>query len=151
MNHTIKSLKNLEGFESIPYPDPISKAEPFTFGFGFTSITEEEAEYILKKRVAEITSELNFTFSWFKNLSELRKMVIVNMRYQLGMYGLSKFKNTLKYIAIEDYHSASIEMLDSAWYRQMHKLDMIDGKDEENRAEWLAWIMRNNEYRDRKI
>ena len=151
MQFIIKSIKDLEGFESIPYADPITKKEPYTFGFGFTDITQEEAEYILNKRAIEITAELMETFSWFENLSDLRKMVIFNMRYQMGMPRLKKFKNTLRFISLGKFTDASVEMLDSSWYRQMHQLDMTDGKDEENRAEWLAWIMKHNEYRERRV
>lgn len=142
---------NEEGFSSLPYPDPLTGKGPFTFGHGLTYITNKESRMIVELRKKEIMSLLHNRYTWFKGLSILRKMVVTNMCYQLGFPRFTKFINTIKFISLHDYNNASIEMLDSLWYRQMHKLDMLDGKNEENRAEWLAWIMKHNKYRDRKV
>lgn len=210
---TKKTLKHFEGWSSTPYPDPKTKAEPFTFGFGFTYISvdhanwirekrkntlletikkehpaigvkdivledkefnrkviknpsfiggylfgydfeyilKDEAEYILEQKILKMDKFLNERYSWYKDLSDLRKMVIVNLCFQLGADGFYGFRNTRRYLADKKYVEASKEMLDSVWYRQMHDLDMADGVDEENRAEWLSWVMANDKYRDRKV
>ena len=147
---TFNILKEVEGFESKPYPDPLTNAEPYTFGYGFTYLTREEADAVLKIRMYSILNQLKDKYEWFENISELRQMVVINMVYQIGFNGFSNFKNTIKYIANKDFDNASIEMLDSNWQRQMHDLDMINGVDGENRAEWLAWIMKHNVYRKRE-
>ncbi|MNR52556.1 hypothetical protein D3C85_1724170 [compost metagenome] len=41
------------------------------------------------------------------------------MAFNLGVEGLLKFKNTLRLVEIGDYKSASVEMLNSAWARQV--------------------------------
>jgi len=40
------------------------------------------------------------------------------MVFQLGMTGVSKFKNTLKAVKEEDWDTAADEMLDSVWAEQ---------------------------------
>lgn len=44
--------------------------------------------------------------------------IIVEMIYQIGYTGVSKFKKMLEYISHGDYLKASEEMLDSKWARQ---------------------------------
>lgn len=148
---TIQMILDSEGFEPKPYPDPLTGAAPFTFGHGLTYITRKESKLIVENRAVRVMAVLNKKFSWFENLSDLRKDILVNMVFQLGLPRFLKFKKTIKYLSKELYLEASTEMLDSLWYEQMHQLDMKDGKDEENRAEWLSWMMKNDVYRERHI
>ena len=46
------------------------------------------------------------------------KKVVINMCYQLGLRGFSKFKKTIYYLETEQYEEASIECLDSLWAKQ---------------------------------
>ena len=57
--------------------------------------------------------------------------VIIEMVYQMGEGGVSKFKGMLSALKEERYTDASDEMIDSRWYRQTP-----------NRASELALIMR---------
>lgn len=115
---SMKLIMKEEGFESKAYPDPLTGAEPFTFGYGFTYLTEEEAEAVLRIRVANITDELFDRYKWFRYLTEVRKSVIVSMVYQLGFNGFRKFKRMIKYIQEANFEMASIEGRDSLWYKQ---------------------------------
>ena len=57
-------------------------------------------------------------FPWFKDVNDKAKGVIVNMCYQLGLSGFSKFKKTIYLLETEQYEDASVEMLDSLWAKQ---------------------------------
>jgi len=57
-------------------------------------------------------------FDWYKDAPQEVKEVVINMCYQLGINGFSKFKQTIYYLETEQYPEASEEMLDSLWYRQ---------------------------------
>ena len=46
------------------------------------------------------------------------KDVVMEMCYQLGVTGVSKFKKTIAYLQNKQWEEASIEMLDSLWARQ---------------------------------
>jgi len=62
-----------------------------------------------------------------------RQAVLLSMAYQIGVVGLSGFKNTLKMIAEKRWDEASAGMLDSRWAKQTpvrakrHALQMQTG------------------------
>ena len=130
----IKSIKKHEGFESKPYIDPLAyNSIPLdeyaiikknwnrlkvTFGYGFTFLTEPEAELVLKYRIAHIRIELEDKLPVFHRLSQNRQEVLIEMAYQLGVTGLLKFKNMIQALIGRNYDRASREMLDSRWARQ---------------------------------
>ncbi len=114
----VDSIKEHEGFRSKPYPDPLTNAEPYTFGYGMTYITEEEANWILRNRVAKIRMALQDKYIFFNRLSEARQEILIEMVYQLGLNGLSKFKKMLQALMKGDYDKASKEMLESKWAGQ---------------------------------
>ena len=82
-------------------------------------LSEKEGIYLLSTDIERIYYELNDKFTWFKGLSSLRKEVVMNMTYNLGFRGFSKFKRTIYYIEKKMYLDASKEMLDSLWARQV--------------------------------
>ena len=49
------------------------------------------------------------------------KLVLINLTFQLGATGLSKFEMTLKYLEDKQYILAAGELLDSVMYRQTPK------------------------------
>ena len=53
-----------------------------------------------------------------RNINYIAKEVIVNMVYQIGEGGVSKFKNMWSALDKEDYGEASFQMLDSLWAKQ---------------------------------
>ena len=65
-------------------------------------------------------------------VNHIAKQVIINMVYQIGEGGVSKFKKMWKALDREDYGEASFQMLDSLWAKQTP-----------NRANKLAAKMRS--------
>lgn len=58
-------------------------------------------------------------FSWYEELSPIRKRVIVNMIFNMGLPRFKKFKKTIFWIKKGKYNIASAEMLDSLWAEQV--------------------------------
>tara|TARA_R110000787_G_scaffold23565_1_gene67240 strand:- start:31 stop:450 length:420 start_codon:yes stop_codon:yes gene_type:complete len=52
------------------------------------------------------------------NVDDTARHIVVEMCYQMGSYGVSKFKGMLSALQDADYATASIEMLDSRWAKQ---------------------------------
>jgi len=52
------------------------------------------------------------------DINDSARNIVVEMVYQMGAYGVSKFKGMLKALQEEDYKQASVEMLDSRWAKQ---------------------------------
>ena len=116
----IQRIKQHEGFSEKPYPDPITKGKPWTFGYGFTYLTKEEASVLLEMRVKEIQTKLLNNKQWaflYKLHTEVTE-IIVEMIFQLGFQGVNKFVNFKDALMNEDYDRAIIEMKDSLWYKQ---------------------------------
>ena len=65
--------------------------------------------------------------------NEPRQAILISMAYQIGADGLSKFTNTLKYVATQNWHAAQAGMLASKWAKQTpnrtnrHAIQMLTG------------------------
>lgn len=82
-------------------------------------ITVEESRWLLSNDIDVCLDSLNRNLSFFENLPENVKIVLANMRFNLGMNKLLKFKNTLQFIEQGNYEKASVEMLNSSWAKQV--------------------------------
>ncbi|QDP64318.1 MAG: putative endolysin [Prokaryotic dsDNA virus sp.] len=75
----------------------------------------EDSKLILAKKIASLHLSLAKRFDFYDNLPPMIQSVLLNMSYQLGSYGVSKFKKMLKAMEESDWKEASKEMLDSKW------------------------------------
>jgi lysozyme len=82
-------------------------------------ISVDTANYILDEDIAEKTADLNNHLTWWKDLDPVRQQVLLNMCFNLGIYGLLKFENTLGHIRRGEYKEASEAMLQSKWASQV--------------------------------
>ena len=115
----LNQIKKHEGFRSSVY----QCTEGYdTIGYGFEvkdlEIYEEIAEEILIQKIAELESKISKKFEWYHTAPQEAKEVVINMCYQLGLSGFSKFKKTIYLLETEQYEEASVEMLDSLWAKQ---------------------------------
>ena len=116
----VESIKKHEGFRSKVY----KCTEGYdTIGYGFAIkdliIEEDIATLILMRKVKTLLERIIIAFPWFKDIDDKAKTVVVEMVYNLGVRGFSKFKKTIYYLETEQYKEASVEMLDSLWARQV--------------------------------
>ena len=119
LQEIVDEIKKHEGFRSTVY----KCTEGYdTIGYGFAIkdlvIDEDVADLILMKKLHTLLQRICIAFPWFTDTDESVKGVIVNMCYQLGIKGFSKFKKTIYYLETEQYEEASSEMLDSLWAKQ---------------------------------
>lgn len=115
----VEDIKKHEGFR----PKVYECTEGYdTIGYGFAikdlTMDEDVATLILMKKLHTLLQRITVAFPWFKDVDETAKKVVINMCYQLGIRGFSKFKKTIYYLETEQYEEASIEMLDSLWAKQ---------------------------------
>jgi lysozyme len=82
-------------------------------------ITEDESDYLLSNDIDLCVKELESAFSWFSNLSDARQRVLINMCFNLGLSRLMGFKKFLAAVEAEEWQTASVEMLDSKWAKQV--------------------------------
>ena len=115
----VEDIKKHEGFE----PKVYQCTEGYdTIGYGFAIkdliIDRDVADLILMKKLHTLLQRIAIAFHWFENIDNIAKSVVVNMCYQLGIRGFSKFKKTIYLLETEQYEEASIEMLNSLWAKQ---------------------------------
>tara|TARA_R110002167_G_scaffold294796_2_gene499342 strand:- start:2287 stop:2691 length:405 start_codon:yes stop_codon:yes gene_type:complete len=128
----INSIKEHEGFVAIVYKDSLGID---TIGYGFAikdlELDEDICSMILERKLENLICRVDNKFTWYKYMPQEIKDVVIEMCYQLGVGGFSKFKKTISYLQNKQWEDASIEMLDSLWARQTP-----------NRAEELSYKVR---------
>ncbi len=115
MNLT-EQLKQQEGYRRYPY----KCTEGFsTIGYGrnleTNGISEEEAECLLKRDIADCRAALLKSIGFFSQLDPVRQDALTNMAFQIGVGGLLRFKKMLLALNGANYSLASREALDSRW------------------------------------
>jgi lysozyme len=113
-------LEKHEGLRLTVYNDTVGKA---TIGIGRNlvdrGISREEAYYMLYNDINYFRSELQKKLPWFDSQPDDVKTVMIDMAFNLGIYGFLNFKNTLKHIQNKEYKLASEDMLNSLWAKQV--------------------------------
>ena len=127
----IEQLIDHEGMELKAYKDTVGK---ITIGVGRNlddvGISGEEAMILLKNDIQRIVYQLDEKLDWWRELDPPRQRALISMGFNLGIYGLLKFKNTLEALKNKRWVEASDEMMDSKWASQVGR-----------RAEMLSQIM----------
>lgn len=97
--------------------------------------THEVAMLILDNDIHRTQEDLTTVFTWYQSLDRVRRDVITNMAFNLGVPRLMGFRRMVAAIRQKDYEGASAEMLDSKWAKQVGQ-----------RAEDLAHMMKTGSY-----
>jgi lysozyme len=111
-------LRN-EGYRQYVYDD--SEGIP-TIGIGFNleeGFTKEESMLILKHRMHKLITELCDRVPVYIDVCQVRKIVLLDMAYNLGIPRLLKFRKMLAALKERDYQLAAQEMLDSRYASQV--------------------------------
>lgn len=81
-------------------------------------ITAAESAYLLDNDITSKTYELVVALPWVDQLDPVRRAVLQNMAFQLGIAGLLSFKNTLNFVKNGNYAQAAMNMQISKWHSQ---------------------------------
>ncbi|WP_326740387.1 glycoside hydrolase family protein [Helicobacter pylori] len=115
-----------EGFSPSIYTD---KTGHPTIGYGYNlSVYFYEGKRITKPQayglLTDILKENHKTllsYGWYKNLDAMRRMVILDLSYNLGLSGLLKFKQFIKAIEDKNYALAVERLQKSPYFNQVRK------------------------------
>ncbi len=109
-------IKLNEGCRSKPY---LCIAGKMTIGIGRNledkGITQVEANILLDFDIEECLMDLKRIFPDFKNLSDVRRAVLTDMRFQLGGRGLRSFKKMIAAVNNGQIEQVAEQMLDSKY------------------------------------
>ncbi|KZW99870.1 hypothetical protein JL49_14670 [Pseudoalteromonas luteoviolacea] len=78
-----------------------------------TGISEAEAEQMLEHDLAELLQNIEKELPVFQLLSEVRKLVLMNIAFSIKIDGLKALKKLLAALCIEDFTLAAHEILHS--------------------------------------
>ena len=127
MDRLLESVKKHEGYRNKVYLDTLGKR---TVGVGHLcveSFWEDDKEYEEKFLMEILQKDLQEAIRGARSLmeehdctdiDEQAEEILIEMVFQLGMTGVSKFKKMWKALAEKNYIGASYEMLDSRWSKQ---------------------------------
>ena len=118
-------IKKNEGYSNKPYKDQLGF---YTIGYGHL-IKPNEKKYFnstFNKGHFENVFEIDFnkslkqynTLFFRKFHKQAEKELIIEMLFQLGPKGVSKFKKMLFYLNNKKKYMTCLEMMDSLWYKQ---------------------------------
>ena len=127
MDRLLESVKKHEGYRNKVYLDTLGKR---TVGVGHLCVEdfwEDDKEYEEKFLMEILQKDLQEAIRGARSLMEEHgcadiddqaEEILIEMVFQLGMTGVSKFKKMWKALAEKNYIGASYEMLDSRWSKQ---------------------------------
>ena len=126
MDKLLESVKKHEGYRNKVYLDTLGKR---TIGVGHLCVEnfwEDDKEYeesflmeILEKDLQSAIDQADDKCKGLK-ISDDAKIIIIEMIFQLGGTGVSKFRKMWQALQQDppDYAEASVQMLDSRWAKQ---------------------------------
>ncbi len=82
-------------------------------------ITEEEARYLLDNDILRVGEELDNAIPWWRDMSEVRQRVVVDMVFNLGISRFLNFRKAINAMQEQDWEEAAAQMLDSRWADQV--------------------------------
>lgn len=121
MNRIKAQLVRHEGLRLKPYR---CTAGRLTIGIGRNlddrGISQTEAFMLLEHDILQCERQILAEIpKIYLQLDDVRKSVLLNMCFNMGIKGLLSFKNTLAFIAAGDWERAANNMLVSKWAKQV--------------------------------
>lgn len=122
-----------EGRRRKPYVDTVGKV---SIGIG-RNLTDRglslaEIDFLLENDIDACIADLDNNLPWWRELSDARQHVLLDMCFNMGIKRLLKFVFTLADVQADRYNDAADKMLKSKWAGQVGQ-----------RAKTLARMMRD--------
>jgi len=115
----ITMLQEEEGFSSVVYR---CQANKLTIGYGRNledrGISKAEALMLLSNDIKDVLKQCK-SLNYWEKLSDMRKIVVADMVYNLGFEGFKKFKRMNLALELGNYERAASEMEDSKWFDEV--------------------------------
>ena len=132
-------LEQHEGCEQFAYKDSLGY---YTISIGRCidrrkgkGISKAESLYLLKNDIEACKHNLE-KMTWYNALDDVRKCVLIELVFNMGMSGVLLFKKMISALKDKDFARAARELLDSKWATQVGK----------SRRDNIAYRMRHGDY-----
>jgi lysozyme len=138
MSKLIETLRRHEGVKNTLYK---CTSDKWTIGVGRNledvGLSEEEIDMLLLNDIVRTKELMDDYIPWHSDLDEVRQEALINFVFNVGIGTTMKFKNAMAALEEHDYDTASTEMLDSNWAKQVG-----------NRAIEITQMIKTGEYQD---
>jgi lysozyme len=117
-----ENIRQAEGFRPYVYSDSLGVP---TIGYGFNisrsgpGLPKGVAESWLTGLAVKANADLSSKYSWYPNMSSARCNAVAELFYQLGDARFSSFDKMITALSRSDYKTASAELLNSVYNRQV--------------------------------
>jgi lysozyme len=119
----VRQLRGDEGERATAYRDHLGF---WTIGVGRlidgrkagAGLRPHEIAYLLNNDIDDRIDQLTRRLPWFQNLDDVRKGVLLNMSFQMGVDGLLEFERTLALVRDGKFENAAHAMGQSKWARE---------------------------------
>lgn len=150
MDKLTAMIKRHEGFRQYPYKDSLGV---LTIGYGFNldhwmahGISTEEADALLGAKIGIAAREASRIPGW-ENCNDVRRAVLVDMTYNMGISRTMKFKKMIEALKIKNFQEAAAQILDSRFARQTKKR-AVELAAMMYFGEWYENITKDKKYRE---
>jgi len=128
-----RRIKKNEGFSKTPYKDQLGN---YTIGYGHL-IKKNERYFFIKNFKKDFFQKLfeedfkkaqeDYLTNLYKNsFSKKTEELLIEMIFQMGIKKVLCFKKMLLHIKNNKKYLASLEMMNSAWYKQTpHRVEVL--------------------------
>jgi lysozyme len=134
LDRLITSLQQHEGFRALVYddatglpigPGTVVQGNP-TIGYGWAlnklPMSKGFALAHLRSTAQDKIAELLVRAPWVAALDDVRRTVLFELAYNLGVSGLLEFRKMLRALQQQEYVRAGAELVDSKWARDVGPL-----------------------------
>ena len=84
-----------------------------------TKISQERCDKLFEQDISSVLKDCHRLYEDFDKLPEEAQYIIANMMFNLGYPRLSGFKKMRQAVIDGDWFEASVQMVDSKWYKQV--------------------------------
>jgi lysozyme len=121
-------LRRDEGVRYNIYPD--SKGIP-TVGIGHNCkafplpkvwkcpLSDNQVDQLFAQDLQVVFTVLDHNLPWWRSMDDVRRRVIANMCFNLGITRLLEFHHAIAAMQAGDYQNAAAEMKNSSWYSEV--------------------------------
>lgn len=130
-----KQLMREEAYREFIYDDVTGEevkapeGHNYTIGIGFNlsagcpiDLAQIIATYFIDRNDRQLSKDLDF----YEALDDVRKCVLLDMSFNMGIHGVEAFKDTINLISQGFYKNAAAQMRKSKWYSRLpHRAEPI--------------------------
>ena len=109
-------------------------------------LARQIADYFVKQVLMEIDARFYSQTGWFAEVEDARKSAWLDLAYNVGLYGVMSWRESLKLMEDEQYEELAEHLLGFPWAHQVHADKPSPNNPTGGRAFYITEMIRTGEY-----